>query len=347
MRGGVFPASMPEARGARARSHAEPSMTGRDLAQRGHAARADPIDGDGDGPRIVAHRHRHQGLDRAQPRRARRDASSCTRARTTRRGAAGARRRRVLPRQRPRRPGRARLRRRHAARARRQAADRSASASATSCSAARSAWRRSSCPFGHRGANHPVKDLETGRDRDHVAEPRLRGPRARTASSASRPTSRCAGRPTSARPQLSHVNLYDRTVEGLTLLDVAGGTVQYHPEAGPGPARLAVPLRPLPGAGAPMPRRDDLHKILHPRLRPDRHRPGGRVRLLRRAGLQGAARGGLRGRARQLQPGDDHDRPGVRRRDLRRAAAARRRSRRSSRRSARTRCCRRSAARPR
>ena len=35
--------------------------------------------------------------------------------------------------------------------------------------------------------------------------------------------------------QLSHVNLYDRTVEGLTLLDVPGATVQYHPEAGPGP----------------------------------------------------------------------------------------------------------------
>ena len=32
---------------------------------------------------------------------------------------------------------------------------------------------------------------------------------------------------------LSHVNLYDRTVEGLELLDVPGGTVQYHPEAGP------------------------------------------------------------------------------------------------------------------
>ena len=35
--------------------------------------------------------------------------------------------------------------------------------------------------------------------------------------------------------QLSHINLYDRTVEGLTLLDVPGRTVQYHPEAGPGP----------------------------------------------------------------------------------------------------------------
>ena len=35
--------------------------------------------------------------------------------------------------------------------------------------------------------------------------------------------------------ELSHVNLYDRTVEGLTLLDTPGATVQYHPEAGPGP----------------------------------------------------------------------------------------------------------------
>ena len=27
--------------------------------------------------------------------------------------------------------------------------------------------------FGHRGANHPVKELRTGKGRDHVAEPRL------------------------------------------------------------------------------------------------------------------------------------------------------------------------------
>ena len=56
------------------------------------------------------------------------------------------------------------------------------------------------------------------------------------------------------------MNLYDRTVEGLELLDVPGGTVQYHPEAGPGPARQPVPVRPLPGAhcrGV-----DDIHKIL-------------------------------------------------------------------------------------
>ena len=35
--------------------------------------------------------------------------------------------------------------------------------------------------------------------------------------------------------ELSHINLYDGTVEGLTLLDVPASTVQYHPEAGPGP----------------------------------------------------------------------------------------------------------------
>ena len=35
--------------------------------------------------------------------------------------------------------------------------------------------------------------------------------------------------------ELSHLNLYDRTVEGLVLKDAAVATVQYHPEAGPGP----------------------------------------------------------------------------------------------------------------
>jgi carbamoyl-phosphate synthase small subunit len=89
-------------------------------------------------------------------------------------------------------------------------------------------------PFGHHGANHPVKDLTTGRteitsqnhgfavlgpdgartiDRDHAV-------RWETDFGAA---------------ELTHINLYDRTVEGLTLRDVPGATVQYHPEAGPGP----------------------------------------------------------------------------------------------------------------
>jgi carbamoyl-phosphate synthase small subunit len=89
-------------------------------------------------------------------------------------------------------------------------------------------------PFGHRGANHPVKDLETGRieitSQNHgfaVLGPN--GEQRIDADEAVRWTTDVG------EARLSHVNLYDRTVEGLTLLDVAGGTVQYHPEAGPGP----------------------------------------------------------------------------------------------------------------
>jgi carbamoyl-phosphate synthase small subunit len=35
--------------------------------------------------------------------------------------------------------------------------------------------------------------------------------------------------------ELTHINLYDRTVEGLWLREARARTVQYHPEAGPGP----------------------------------------------------------------------------------------------------------------
>ena len=55
-------------------------------------------------------------------------------------------------------------------------------------------------PFGHHGANHPVKDLTTGRRRDHQPEPRLRRARARTARGRSTTTRPCAGRRTSAPP---------------------------------------------------------------------------------------------------------------------------------------------------
>ena len=89
-------------------------------------------------------------------------------------------------------------------------------------------------PFGHRGANHPVKDLASGRiditSQNHgfavsgpAGEPRIEGDepvRWDTDFGAA---------------ELSHLNLYDRTVEGLVLKDVPGATVQYHPEAGPGP----------------------------------------------------------------------------------------------------------------
>jgi len=88
--------------------------------------------------------------------------------------------------------------------------------------------------FGHRGANHPVKDLVTGRieitSQNHGFA--VLGPDgARTI-----PGDEPVGWDTDfGRAELTHLNLYDRTVEGLALRDVAGATVQYHPEAGPGP----------------------------------------------------------------------------------------------------------------
>jgi carbamoyl-phosphate synthase small subunit len=89
-------------------------------------------------------------------------------------------------------------------------------------------------PFGHRGANHPVKDLETGRieitSQNHGFA--VVGPGGARTVDADEPV---RWETDFGAAQLSHVNLYDRTVEGLTLLDVPGGTVQYHPEAGPGP----------------------------------------------------------------------------------------------------------------
>lgn len=89
-------------------------------------------------------------------------------------------------------------------------------------------------PFGHRGANHPVKDLHTGRveitSQNHGFA--VLGPgRARTLEG----NEPVRWETDFGTAQLTHVNLYDRTVEGFELLDVPGGAVQYHPEAGPGP----------------------------------------------------------------------------------------------------------------
>jgi carbamoyl-phosphate synthase small subunit len=88
--------------------------------------------------------------------------------------------------------------------------------------------------FGHRGANHPVKDLATGKieitAQNHgfaVVGPG--GERSLGADEAVRWETDFGS------AELSHVNLYDRTVEGLVLHDVPAACVQYHPEAGPGP----------------------------------------------------------------------------------------------------------------
>jgi carbamoyl-phosphate synthase small subunit len=89
-------------------------------------------------------------------------------------------------------------------------------------------------PFGHRGSNHPVKDLATGRiditSQNHGFA--VVGPGGESQMLADEPV---RWETDFGAAELSHVNLYDRTVEGLVLKDVPGATAQYHPEAGPGP----------------------------------------------------------------------------------------------------------------
>jgi carbamoyl-phosphate synthase small subunit len=89
-------------------------------------------------------------------------------------------------------------------------------------------------PFGHRGANHPVKDLQTGRieitSQNHGFA--VLGPSGARTIAGEEPV---RWETDFGQAELTHLNLYDRTVEGLALRDVVGATVQYHPEAGPGP----------------------------------------------------------------------------------------------------------------
>ncbi len=74
-------------------------------------------------------------------------------------------------------------------------------------------------PRGHRGANHPVKDLQTGKveitSQNHgfmVIPETL-----------------------PANAEVTHVSLFDGTNEGFRLKDKPAFCVQYHPEASPGP----------------------------------------------------------------------------------------------------------------
>jgi carbamoyl-phosphate synthase small subunit len=89
-------------------------------------------------------------------------------------------------------------------------------------------------PFGHRGANHPVKDLATGRiditSQNHGFA--VQGPGGEATIDTDEPI---RWETDFGAAELAQLNLYDRTVEGLVLRDVPASTVQYHPEAGPGP----------------------------------------------------------------------------------------------------------------
>ena len=72
--------------------------------------------------------------------------------------------------------------------------------------------------FGHHGGNHPVRNLATGR-----------------VEITSQNHNYCVADGSIPSAQLTHVNLNDQTVEGIRCSDVPAFSVQYHPEAGPGP----------------------------------------------------------------------------------------------------------------
>lgn len=73
-------------------------------------------------------------------------------------------------------------------------------------------------PFGHHGGNHPVRNLATG-----------------AVEITSQNHNYCVAEGSIPTAELTHVNLNDQTVEGIRCLDVPAFSVQYHPEAGPGP----------------------------------------------------------------------------------------------------------------